>query len=132
MPRRHALTEAQLENLLALPTTEAELVQYWTLGDEDLAIIGRRRRAHTVPPSSGATDLRSSHTSLLAPHSWTQVHLDILLEAFSKKAFSEKACALAAFLEHGLHWPAGKSQALGWLPSRRLNFWRLPRGQLTT
>jgi hypothetical protein len=46
MPRRRALTEAQLENLLALPTTEAELVRYWTLGDEDLAIIGRRRRAH--------------------------------------------------------------------------------------
>src|SRR4051794_10915405 len=46
MPRRRALTEAQLENLLALPTTEAELVRYWALGDEDLAIIGRRRRAH--------------------------------------------------------------------------------------
>src|SRR5215210_5222360 len=46
MPRRRALTEAQLENLLALPTTEAELVRYWILGDEDLAIIGRRRRAH--------------------------------------------------------------------------------------
>jgi TnpA family transposase len=46
MPRRRALTEAQLENLLALPTTEAELARYWTLGDEDLAIIGRRRRAH--------------------------------------------------------------------------------------
>src|SRR3954471_13845258 len=46
MPRRRVLTEAQLENLLALPTTEAELVRYWTLDDEDLAIIGRRRRAH--------------------------------------------------------------------------------------
>src|SRR3954454_4626226 len=46
MPRRRVLTEAQLENLLALPTTETELVRYWTLGDEDLAIIGRRRRAH--------------------------------------------------------------------------------------
>jgi hypothetical protein len=31
MPRRRALTEAQLENLLALPTTEAELVRYWAL-----------------------------------------------------------------------------------------------------
>ena len=46
MPRRRVLTEAQLENLLALPTTETELVRYWTLSDEDLAIIGRRRRAH--------------------------------------------------------------------------------------
>jgi len=46
MPRRRVLTEAQLENLLALPTTETDLVRYWTLGDEDLAIIGRRRRAH--------------------------------------------------------------------------------------
>ena len=75
-----------------------------------------------VAPSSGATNLRNSHTSLLAPHGWTQVRLDILLEAFSEKAFSEKACDLAAFAEHGFHWPASKLQALRWLPSRRLNF----------
>src|SRR3954454_1311325 len=29
MPRRRVLTEAQLENLLALPTTEADLVRHW-------------------------------------------------------------------------------------------------------
>lgn len=46
MPRRRALTTAQLENLLALPITEADLVRHWTLGDDDLAIVGRRRRNH--------------------------------------------------------------------------------------
>jgi TnpA family transposase len=46
MPRRRALTKAQLESLLALPVTEADLVQHWTLGDDDLAIVGRRRRNH--------------------------------------------------------------------------------------
>jgi hypothetical protein len=56
--------------------------------------------------------------------------LDILLEAFLKKAFLEKAFDLAAFSERGFHWPAGKSQALEWLPSRRLNFWRLLGGRL--
>ena len=44
MPRRHALTAAQLENLLALPTEEESLVRYWTLSATDLAEIGRRRR----------------------------------------------------------------------------------------
>jgi len=44
MPRRRALTEAQLTNLLALPTTEPDLVRYWTLSDADLAAINRRRR----------------------------------------------------------------------------------------
>jgi hypothetical protein len=46
MPRRRALTKAQLESLLALPVTEADLLRYWTLGDDDLAIVGRRRRNH--------------------------------------------------------------------------------------
>ena len=46
MPRRRALTTAQLENLLALPITEADLVRHWTLGDDDLAIVGRCRRNH--------------------------------------------------------------------------------------
>jgi TnpA family transposase len=44
MPRRRALTEAQLESLLALPSDEVVLVRHWTLGAEDLAVIGRRRR----------------------------------------------------------------------------------------
>ena len=39
MPRRRALTEAQLESLLALPVTEADLVRHWTLGDADLAVV---------------------------------------------------------------------------------------------
>ena len=46
MPRRRALAEAQLEMLLVLPADEATLVRYWTLGDEDLALVGTRRRAH--------------------------------------------------------------------------------------
>src|SRR4051812_42200209 len=46
MPRRRALTEAQLESLLALPTTEAELVRHWTLDRADLAAVDRRRGGH--------------------------------------------------------------------------------------
>jgi TnpA family transposase len=46
MPRRRALTGAQLENLLVLPAEEVTLVRHWTLGDADLAAIGRRRRDH--------------------------------------------------------------------------------------
>ena len=46
MPRRRALAEAQLEMLLALPADEATLIRYWTLGDEDLVLVGTRRRAH--------------------------------------------------------------------------------------
>lgn len=44
MPRRRVLTEAQLDALLALPMDEAVLVRHWTLGEADLAAIGRRRR----------------------------------------------------------------------------------------
>ena len=43
MPRRRALTEAQLTNLLALPVTEADLIRHWTLDAADLAAVGRRR-----------------------------------------------------------------------------------------
>ena len=39
MPRRRALTEAQLEDLLALPTAEADLIQHWTLGRDDIAAV---------------------------------------------------------------------------------------------
>src|SRR4051812_6867137 len=46
MPRRRALTEAQLETLLALPADEALLVRHWTLGDDDLATVERRRGDH--------------------------------------------------------------------------------------
>jgi len=44
MPRRRALTEAQLTNLLALPTAELDLVRHWTLSDADLAAVDQRRR----------------------------------------------------------------------------------------
>ena len=46
MPRRRALTEAQLTTLLALPITEPDLVRHWTLTDADLAAIGQRRGEH--------------------------------------------------------------------------------------
>ena len=46
MPRRRALTEAQLERLLALPTAEPDLVRHWTLGAADLAAVERRRGDH--------------------------------------------------------------------------------------
>ncbi len=42
MPRRHALTGAQLETLLALPTAEPHLVRHWTLGANDLAAFAER------------------------------------------------------------------------------------------
>lgn len=43
MPRRRALTESQLEDLFALPAAEPDLIRHWTLGEADLAAIGRRR-----------------------------------------------------------------------------------------
>ena len=46
MPRRAVLTAAQRDALLAIPIDEATLVRHWILGDEDLGIIARRRRAH--------------------------------------------------------------------------------------
>ena len=46
MPRRHALTEAQLKALFALPTAEADLIRHWTLGSADLPAIERRCGGH--------------------------------------------------------------------------------------
>lgn len=46
MPRRRALTDAQLAALFALPTVEADLIRHHTLGPDDLAVIARRRRPH--------------------------------------------------------------------------------------
>ncbi len=46
MPRRRALTGAQLAGLLALPTAEADLIHHWTLDGADLAAIDRRRGDH--------------------------------------------------------------------------------------
>ncbi len=46
MPRRHALTEAQLDSLLALPAAEADLIRHWTLLPADLPAIERRRGEH--------------------------------------------------------------------------------------
>ncbi len=44
MPRRHVITDAQFERLLALPTGEADLIRHYTLSQEDLDVIARRRR----------------------------------------------------------------------------------------
>ena len=46
MPRRRVLTDGQLNALLALPTTEPELLRYYTLSRADLDVIVRRRREH--------------------------------------------------------------------------------------
>ena len=46
MPRRHALTEAQLRTLLAFPAAEPDLIRHWTLSAADLAVIERRRGGH--------------------------------------------------------------------------------------
>jgi hypothetical protein len=43
MRRRRVLTDEQLMELLALPVIEALLIQHWTLGPADLAIVERRR-----------------------------------------------------------------------------------------
>ena len=43
MPRRRILTDERLRELLALPVTEALLIQHWTLSHADLAIVERRR-----------------------------------------------------------------------------------------
>jgi hypothetical protein len=43
MPRRRAVAREQLEELLAVPAAEPELIRYWTLGAADLAAIERRR-----------------------------------------------------------------------------------------
>jgi Domain of unknown function (DUF4158) len=44
VPRRRALTIAQLDELFALPTEKVTLVRYWTLTDTDLEAIHQRRR----------------------------------------------------------------------------------------
>lgn len=46
MPRRRVITDAQLEALLALPTTGPDLIRHYTLGPADLAVTARRRRPH--------------------------------------------------------------------------------------
>jgi hypothetical protein len=46
MPRRRVLTDGQLNALLALPTTEPELLRHYTLSRADLDVIVRRRREH--------------------------------------------------------------------------------------
>lgn len=44
MPRRRVVAREQLEELLALPVAEPELIRHWTLSAADLAVIERRRR----------------------------------------------------------------------------------------
>jgi TnpA family transposase len=46
VPRRAVLTQEQRDALLALPTGEADLSRYWTLGPDDLRVIKGRRRPH--------------------------------------------------------------------------------------
>jgi TnpA family transposase len=43
MPRRSILTTAERESLLALPDTEDELIQHYTLSEIDLSLIRQRR-----------------------------------------------------------------------------------------
>lgn len=46
MPRRAVLSDEQRAALLALPDDETLLIQHWTLSQDDLAVIERRRRPH--------------------------------------------------------------------------------------
>jgi TnpA family transposase len=48
MPRRRALTPAQLDELFALPTAEPDLISHWTLSTADLAAIDRRRERNRL------------------------------------------------------------------------------------
>lgn len=43
MPRRSILSAAERQSLLALPETEAELIQHYTLSEPDLSLIRQRR-----------------------------------------------------------------------------------------
>ncbi|HTW53744.1 MAG TPA: DUF4158 domain-containing protein [Stellaceae bacterium] len=54
MPRRRALTTAQLDELFALPGETVTLVRYWTLTDTDLEAIHQRRRALLQTSGCGA------------------------------------------------------------------------------
>jgi TnpA family transposase len=46
MPRRQILTDRQRSSLLDLPTESAALLHHYTLSDDDLEQIGRRRQSH--------------------------------------------------------------------------------------
>ena len=46
MPRRHILTERQRQSLFDLPVDEETLLRYYTLDDEDILHIQKRRNAH--------------------------------------------------------------------------------------
>lgn len=46
MPRRRLLTPAERAGLLRLPDTEDELIRYYTLADDDLSNIFKRRGEH--------------------------------------------------------------------------------------
>lgn len=46
MPRRAVLSDGQRAALFALPEDERLLIQHWTLSQDDLAVIVRRRRPH--------------------------------------------------------------------------------------
>lgn len=46
MPRRAVQSDEKRAALLALPDDETLLVQHWTLSQDDLAVIVRRRRPH--------------------------------------------------------------------------------------
>ncbi|MFN9090146.1 MAG: Tn3 family transposase [Alphaproteobacteria bacterium] len=46
MPRRQILTDRQRSSLLDLPTEGAALLHHYTLSDDDLEQIGRRRQSH--------------------------------------------------------------------------------------
>jgi TnpA family transposase/DNA invertase Pin-like site-specific DNA recombinase len=46
VPRRRVLTPAERASLLALPTTDSELIQHYTFSEPDLATIRQRRGNH--------------------------------------------------------------------------------------
>lgn len=55
MSRRRALTEAQLQTLFDLPTTEADLIRHWTLaGCSARAKPFLKRRCVSSPTQLGA------------------------------------------------------------------------------
>ena len=67
MPRRRVLTEAQLNALFALPTTEADLIRHYTLSPDDMAVIAPGATHEIIQPEERACTRHSRRPACAAP-----------------------------------------------------------------